>query len=31
MWKMFFVECRPVGGQRGVRRDPNVIAAKRAA
>ena len=26
MWKIIFVECRPVGGQRGVYRDPNAIA-----
>ena len=32
MWKMIFVECRPVGGQRGgVHRDPNAITAQRAA
>ena len=31
MWKMSFVECRPVGGQRGVHRDPKAIAAQRAA
>ena len=31
MWKVIFVECRPVGGQRGVHRDPNAIAAQRAA
>ena len=31
MWKIIFVECRPVGGQRGVHRDPNAIAALRAA
>ena len=31
MWKMIFLECRPVGGQRGVHRDPNAIAAQRAA
>ena len=31
MWKIIFVECRPVGGQRGVHRDPNTIAAQRAA
>ena len=31
MWKIIFVECRPVGGQRGVHRDPNAIAAQRAA
>ena len=30
MWKIIFVECRPVGGQRGVHRDPNAIAAQRA-
>ena len=30
-WKIIFVECRPVGGQRGVHRDPNAIAAQRAA
>ena len=29
MWKIIFVECRPVGGQRGVHRDPNAIAAQR--
>ena len=28
---MIFVECRPVGGQRGVHRNPNAIAAQRAA
>ena len=27
---IIFVECRPVGGQRGVHRDPNAIAAQRA-
>ena len=31
MWKIIFVECRPVGGQRGVHRDPNPIFAQRAA
>ena len=31
MWKVIFVECRPVGGQRGFHRDPNAIAAQRAA
>ena len=31
MWKIIFVECRPVGGQRGVHRDPNAIAAQQAA
>ena len=31
MWKIIFVECRPVGGQRGVHRDPNAIAAQRTA
>ena len=32
MWKIVFVECRPVGGQRGgVHRDPNAIAARHAA
>ena len=31
MWKIIFVECRPVGGQWGVHRDPNAIAAQRAA
>ena len=30
MWKIIFVECRPVGGQAGVHRDPNAIAAQRA-
>ena len=30
MWKTIFVECRPVGGQRGVHRDPNAIGAQRA-
>ena len=30
MWNFFFVECRPVGGQLGVHRDPNAIAAQRA-
>ena len=30
MWKIIFVECRPVGGQRGVLREPNAIAAQRA-
>ena len=30
MWKIIFVECRPVGGQRGVHRDPKAIAAQRA-
>ena len=30
MWKLIFVECRPVGGQRGVHTDPNAIAAQRA-
>ena len=29
MWKIIFVECRPVGGQRGVHRDPNAIAGQR--
>ena len=29
MWKIIFVECRPVGGQRGVHRGPNAIAAQR--
>ena len=27
-WKIIFVECRPVGGQWGVHRDPNAIAAQ---
>ena len=31
MWKIIFVEYRPVGGQRGVHRDPNAIAAQHAA
>ena len=31
MWKIIFVECRLVGGQRGIHRDPKTIAAKRAA
>ena len=31
MWKIIFVKCRPVGGQQGVHRDPNAIAAQRAA
>ena len=31
MWKMIFVECRPVGGQRGDHSDPNAIAAQRAS
>ena len=31
MWNIIFVECRPVGGQRGVHRDPKAIAAQRAA
>ena len=31
MWKITFVECRPVGGQRGVHRDPNAIASQRGA
>ena len=31
MWKIIFVECHPVGGQRGVHRDPNVIAVQHAA
>ena len=31
MWKIIFGECRPVGGQRGVHRDPNAIAAQRVA
>ena len=30
MWKIIFVQCRPVGGQRGVHRDPNGIAVQRA-
>ena len=30
MWKIIFVQCRPVGGQRGVHRDPNEIAAQRS-
>ena len=30
MWKIIFVKCRPVGGQRGVHRDPNAIAEQRA-
>ena len=30
MWKIIFVECRPVG-QWGVHGDPNGIAAQRAA
>ena len=29
MWKIIFVEWRPVGGQRVVHRDPNAIAAQR--
>ena len=28
MWKIIFVECRPVGGQWGVHRDPNAIAVQ---
>ena len=31
MWKIIFVECRPVGGQWGGHRDPNAIAAQLAA
>ena len=31
MWKIIFVECCSVGGQRGVHRDPNAIAAQPAA
>ena len=31
MWKMIFVECRPIGGQQGIHRDPNAIATQRAA
>ena len=31
MWKIIFVECRPVGGQRGVQSYPNAIAAQREA
>ena len=35
MWKIIFVECPPVGGQRGggggVHWDPNANAAKRTA
>ena len=31
MWKIIFVECRPVGSQRGVHRGPNAIAAQRVA
>ena len=33
MWKIIFVKCRPIGGQRGggVHRDPNAIAVQRAA
>ena len=31
MWKIICVECRPVGVQRGVHRDPNAIAAQRTA
>ena len=31
MWKIIFVECCPVGGQGGVHRDPNAIAAQRVA
>ena len=30
MWKIIFVECRPVGGQGGVNRDPNAIAVQSA-
>ena len=28
MWKIIFVECRPVGSQGGFQRDPNAIAAR---
>ena len=28
MWKMIFVECRPIGGQQGDHRDPKAIAAQ---
>ena len=31
MWKIIFVECRPIGGQRAVPRDPNTIATQRLA
>ena len=31
MWKIIFVEFRPVGGKREVHRDPYAIAAQRAA
>ena len=32
MWKIIFVECRPVGGQGGgVHRDPSAITAQSAA
>ena len=31
MWKIIFVECRPVGGQRGSIGGPNAIAAQRMA
>ena len=31
LWKIIFVGCRPVGGQRGIYRDPYAIAAQRAA
>ena len=28
MWKIIFVECRPVGGQQEIHRDSNPIAAQ---
>ena len=31
MWKIIFDECRPIGGQREIHRDPNAIAAQRTA
>ena len=31
MWKIIFVQCRPVSGQRGVHRDPNAITAHHVA
>ena len=31
MWKIIFVTCPPVGGQRGVQMDPNAFAAQRVA
>ena len=31
MWKIIFVECHPIGGQWGVHRDPNAIAAQHPA